>query len=267
MKALDIPPPHPESKGEGKEEEEVKGQKEWLHESSGCTIKVQNVTVSCSMGCALDLGQLARHIRYAEYNPRRSQQSLAMRLAQPPTTAILYPSGRMGVTGAQSESDAQLAARRLFRLISKQVTDNASSSKSSAATTGGDDGDGGSSRTGVKPRLSPIRTVAMQALVQVPFDVALELLALGKPRQATYDPEVFPGLIYKMQSQSHRQDRGGGSGGASGHQGGVVAFIFCSGRVLFTGARREEDIKAALDKLYPVLLEFKDNDVEHQTSG
>jgi len=56
---------------------------------------------------------------------------------------------------------------------------------------------------------------------------------------ASYEPELFPGLIYRLVSPR------------------VVFLIFVSGKVVITGAKKESDLSSALTKLYPVLVEFK----------
>lgn len=54
-----------------------------------------------------------------------------------------------------------------------------------------------------------------------------------------YEPELFPGLIYRMQQPK------------------IVLLIFVSGKVVLTGAKRREDLIAAFELIYPVLKEFK----------
>jgi transcription initiation factor TFIID TATA-box-binding protein len=56
---------------------------------------------------------------------------------------------------------------------------------------------------------------------------------------ASYEPELFPGLIYRLVNPR------------------VVFLIFVSGKIVITGAKKEIDLAHALTKLYPVLVEFK----------
>lgn len=56
---------------------------------------------------------------------------------------------------------------------------------------------------------------------------------------ASYEPELFPGLIYRLVSPR------------------VVFLIFVSGKIVITGAKKESDLSNALTKLYPVLVEFR----------
>jgi hypothetical protein len=56
---------------------------------------------------------------------------------------------------------------------------------------------------------------------------------------ASYEPELFPGLIYRLASPR------------------VVFLIFVSGKIVITGAKTERDVTDAFTKLYPVLSEFR----------
>jgi transcription initiation factor TFIID TATA-box-binding protein len=53
-----------------------------------------------------------------------------------------------------------------------------------------------------------------------------------------YEPEQFPGLIYRMDNPK------------------VVLLIFSSGKVVCTGARKEEEVREAINKLYDKLSEI-----------
>ena len=54
-----------------------------------------------------------------------------------------------------------------------------------------------------------------------------------------YEPEQFPGLIYRMQDPK------------------VVILLFASGKLVCTGAKQEQDVYTAVEKLHN-LLEEKD---------
>lgn len=58
------------------------------------------------------------HARNAEYNPKRFA-AVIMRIREPRTTALIFSSGKMVCTGAKSEEDSRLAARKYARIIQK----------------------------------------------------------------------------------------------------------------------------------------------------
>ena len=55
----------------------------------------------------------------------------------------------------------------------------------------------------------------------------------------SYEPELFPGLIYRMVKPR------------------VVLLIFVSGKVVLTGAKERSEIIEAFENIYPILLRFK----------
>ena len=69
----------------------------------------------------------------------------------------------------------------------------------------------------------------------VNFPIDLEHIADKQGDYCSYEPEVFPGLVYRM------------------HDPKLVLLIFVSGKVVLTGAKRKVDINKAFEKIYPVL--------------
>jgi hypothetical protein len=85
---------------------------------SGIVPTIQNVVATVNLGCPLELKKIAMHARNAEYNPKRFT-AVIMRLLDPKTTALIFASGKVVVTGAKSEEAARLAARKYARIIQK----------------------------------------------------------------------------------------------------------------------------------------------------
>ncbi|KAL8136295.1 hypothetical protein AgCh_010764 [Apium graveolens] len=75
----------------------------------------------------------------------------------------------------------------------------------------------------------------------VKFPIRLEGLAYSHGAFSSYEPELFPGLIYRM-----RQPK-------------IVLLIFVSGKIVITGAKVREEIYTAFENIYPVLTEFRRN--------
>lgn len=69
----------------------------------------------------------------------------------------------------------------------------------------------------------------------VGFNIRLEGLALQQYHSATYEPELFPGHIFRM------------------HRLRLVLLIFASGKVVFTGAKLMKDVEDAFQLIYPIL--------------
>lgn len=81
---------------------------------SGIVPTLQNIVATVNLDCRLDLKTIALHARNAEYNPKRFA-AVIMRIRQPKTTALIFASGKMVVTGAKSEQDRYGRPCSLFR--------------------------------------------------------------------------------------------------------------------------------------------------------
>jgi transcription initiation factor TFIID TATA-box-binding protein len=83
-----------------------------------------------------------------------------------------------------------------------------------------------------------LRSITIQNIVascDVGFTIRLEGLALAQFHSATYEPELFPGLVFRMRSPQ------------------LVLLIFVSGKVVITGAKNAEDIEGAFRLIRPIL--------------
>ncbi|KAK9829460.1 hypothetical protein WJX72_006000 [[Myrmecia] bisecta] len=181
---------------------------------SGIIPVLQNIVATVNFKCKLDLKNIALHARNAEYNPKRFA-AVIMRIRNPKTTALIFASGKMVVTGAKSESAAHLAARKYCRIIQKLGND---------------------------AHFQEFKVQNIVGSCDVKFPIRLEGLAYTHGMFCSYEPELFPGLIYRMKQPK------------------IVLLIFVSGKVVLTGAKQRSEIYQAFEAIYPVLQEFKKSD-------
>ena len=86
-----------------------------------------------------------------------------------------------------------------------------------------------------KPELKTVNIVASGSLGGM-IDLEKSAYDLGR---TMYEPEQFPGLIYRMDDPK------------------VVILLFASGKLVCTGAKREEDVYTAVNKLHQRLEDQK----------
>merc|ERR1712004_859961 len=177
----------------------------------GIVPQLQNIVSTVNLATPLDLKKIALHARNAEYNPKRFA-AVIMRIRDPRTTALIFSSGKMVCTGAKSEEDSRLAARKYARIIQK---------------------------LGFPAKFKEFKIQNMVGSRDVKFPIRLEGLMLTHGQFSSYEPELFPGLIYRMVKPR------------------IVLLIFVSGKVVLTGAKVREDIHEAFDLIHPILKNFK----------
>merc|ERR1711973_513153 len=180
--------------------------------SSEIVPQLQNIVSTANMGVKLDLKKIALQARNAEYNPKRFA-AVIMRIREPRTTALIFSSGKMVCTGAKSEEDSRLAARKYARIVQKLGFHSA--------------------------KFLDFKIQNMVGSCDVKFPIRLEGLVLTHSQFSSYEPELFPGLIYRMVKPR------------------IVLLIFVSGKVVLTGAKVRTEIYEAFENIYPILKNFK----------
>lgn len=177
----------------------------------GIVPQLQNIVATVNLCCRLDLRRIALMARNAEYNPRRFA-AVIMRIREPRTTALLFNSGKVVCTGAKSEFHSRVAARKFARITQK---------------------------LGFDAQFSDFKIQNIVASADVGFLIKLEALALNHPQFSCYEPELFPGLVYRMVRPS------------------VLLLVFVSGKVVLTGAKVRHQLYQAFDNIYPILEKYK----------
>ncbi|XP_053720591.1 uncharacterized protein LOC128758557 [Synchiropus splendidus] len=182
-----------------------------VSKNSDIVPQLQNIVSTVNVGCKLDLKTIALRARNCEYNPKRFA-AVIMRIREPRTTALIFSSGKMVCTGAKSEEQSRLAARKYARIIQK---------------------------LGFPAKFMDFKIQNMVGSCDVKFPIRLEGLVLSHHQFCSYEPELFPGLIYKMLKPK------------------IVLLIFVSGKVVLTGAKLRGEIYKAFDNIYPILKGFR----------
>jgi len=176
-------------------------------------INIENIVASATVQHRMELNAVVRAFPDAEYRPGRFP-GLVFRLKKPRTSTLIFGSGKMICTGARSEREAERALRKLVKVLKE----------------------GGILIMG-KPEIKIVNVVATANLGGSVDLSELYESERGMRGRIAYEPEQFPGLIYRMEDPR------------------AVFLIFSSGKLVCTGARREEDAHQAVIKLHQQLEE------------
>ncbi|XP_014249253.1 TATA-box-binding protein 2-like [Cimex lectularius] len=177
----------------------------------GPTPKIQNVVCTVNLDCNLDLQKINFRTRNSEYNPKRFC-GVVMRLVNPRSTALIFSSGKIVVTGVKHEEHAVLACRKYARIIQK---------------------------LGFPVKFINFKIHNMVATCDLRFPLRLENLHQIHGQFSSYEPELFPALIYRMVKPR------------------IVILIFVNGKLVVTGAKNRSDIHEGLDNMFPILKSFR----------
>ncbi|MCS7145225.1 MAG: TATA-box-binding protein [Nitrososphaerota archaeon] len=173
------------------------------------TIEIQNVVASVTLNQRLDLNAIQNAFPEAEYKPAQFP-GLVFRLAKPKTATLIFSSGKMVCTGAKSEEEAVKAVKIVVKLLKKE---------------------------NFLIREEPI--IEIQNIVaSIDLHGRINLIQAAQALEnVMYEPEQFPGLIYRMSTPK------------------VVILMFASGKLVCTGAKFEKEVYEAIRILRNELIE------------
>lgn len=185
--------------------------------SSGCPLipRVVNIVACVEYGVPFDLNKIATHLRNAEFNPKRFPAA-TIRIQEPKATALAFKNGKVNIVGCTTEDDAYLSARKFGRIFKN---------------------------LGFNVQMKSFNIANIVATMNCQFPIHLESLASSKHKLfCTYNPEVFSGLIYRVNQRPK-----------------CTFLVFVSGKIIVTGAKKIEHIHSAINYLYPILQQYARN--------
>ncbi len=170
-------------------------------------IRIQNVVATASLDQKFDLLAIMKVFRNVEYRPKKFP-GLVFRLKKPKTATLIFSTGKMVCTGAKSEKMARSAVKKVVQELKNN---------------------------GIIILRKP--TIVIQNIVAsanlhglVDLEMAADILD-----NVMYEPEQFPGLIYRMGDPK------------------VVILVFASGKLVCTGGKSAEMVDVAVAKLHDIL--------------
>jgi transcription initiation factor TFIID TATA-box-binding protein len=172
-------------------------------------INIQNVVATGTMNQKIDLNAVVKGYPSVEYRPEQFP-GLVFRLKRPKTATLIFSSGKMVCTGAKSGKESRRAIMQVVKELKKGGVIILS-----------------------KPDFKVVNIVASASLGGK-VDLEKTVVTL---RKTMYEPEQFPGLIYRMDEPK------------------VVILIFASGNLVVTGAKKDQDVYDAVHKLHGNLEE------------
>ena len=174
---------------------------------SNLDFEIQNVVACADLNQNINLLDVMKFFVNVKYEPRRFLD-LVFRLNRPKTATLIFRTGKMVCTGAKSEKMAKRAVRKVVKKLREE----------------------GFIIMG-KPDIT-IENVVSTANLGGKVDLET---AAAYMDNLMYEPEQFPGLIYRMKEPK------------------VVLLIFASGKMVITGAKSFKWSKEAAENMMTLL--------------
>jgi len=176
------------------------------------TPNVVNLVASTRLATTLDVVQLAIDLDL-HYEPEQFP-GMVFRVTDPKVCVLVFRSGKVVATGAKSYADARTAFQRLHDELVKH-----------------------NYNPWPFPEDSEIITQNLVVTYDAGVPLQLPALAMTLPLDRTeYEPEQFPGLIYRISSPT------------------AVCLIFSSGKCVITGTKSLEDAQIATEQVHDEIM-------------
>ncbi len=186
--------------------------------------KIENVVATVVMEITekIDLVKIARKFEDVEYNPERFP-GLVMRITDPKATFLIFSTGKMVITGLRRADQASAGVKKIVKSIKKAGIN-------------------------VSNPVITVQNIVASGDLHTFIDLNMAAIIM---ENAMYEPEVFPGLIYRMKDPK------------------TVFLIFSTGKVVCTGAKNKKFVKEAFIKLNKKVRELgiakkNEENVEYQ---
>ena len=173
--------------------------------------KIVNIVISTSLDHKIPLERLIMDLPNTEYNPE-TFPGLIMKTKEPKASFLIFSSGKVVCTGTKSLDEAEYALERLIEYMKKVDI-----------------------IIKIKPKIRVENVVASSDI-----DMKLDLNEIAiKLTNVEYEPEQFPGLVFKINDETK-----------------ATFLIFGNGKIVCTGTKSDKDVHVAIKNLMQVFKKY-----------
>jgi len=166
-------------------------------------LKIQNIVATTSLFTKVPLVKLVRSQSNTEYNPEQFP-GLVLRIKKPKSAVLVFSSGNLVCTGTKSVKQVGEVIKQVIKQLRKIGV-----------------------HVKEKPKITVQNIVASGSINVV---MNLNELAL-KLENTEYEPEQFPGLVYKLDEPN------------------ATFLLFSNGKLVCTGTKNKKQLDEAMKKL------------------
>ena len=166
-------------------------------------LKIQNIVATISLGVKVPLVKLVRSQANTEYNPEQFP-GLVLRIKKPKSAVLVFSSGNLVCTGTKSIKQV----REVIVQVIKQLR-----------------------KIGIKVKGKPkINVQNIVASGSINIVMNLNEIAI-KLENTEYEPEQFPGLVYKLEEPT------------------ATFLLFSNGKLVCTGTKNRKQLDESMKRL------------------
>ncbi len=166
-------------------------------------VEIVNIVATSEIGEDIDLKRVAK-LDGVKYNPKVFPGAV-LRIKQPKAAVLVFKSGRIVCTGTKRIEDARIAVEKAVKIIAD---------------------------TGIRVKFGEIRIQNVVASADLGSEINLNALAIGFLERIEYEPEQFPGLVYRLDDPR------------------AVILVFSTGKIVVVGCKDTDEVERAVKNVY-----------------
>ncbi|EGT42198.1 hypothetical protein CAEBREN_08601 [Caenorhabditis brenneri] len=89
------------------------------YQAKSVVFEIQNIVATCNVRFSINLGGISfTHLKFCTFEPEIFP-GLHYRMLQPKVTIVIFPSGKLNITGAKNKEDIDTAFRHIYPILRK----------------------------------------------------------------------------------------------------------------------------------------------------
>jgi transcription initiation factor TFIID TATA-box-binding protein len=181
-------------------------------------VEIVNMTYYVNLNCKVNLEFIAKNLNDVKYDKMRFSAAIK-RIREPKSTILIFNNGKLIITGCKSEDQCNMVSQKIAQSIQNLGYD-------------------------IK-----ITDQCVKNLVgSIDYGSKIDLFALAKciGPKASFEPELFPGLIFSSKKMNSND----------GDKQNCKITVFRSGKINITGTKTKDELNDAFSSIFYYLIEL-----------
>jgi transcription initiation factor TFIID TATA-box-binding protein len=181
-------------------------------------VEIVNMTYYVNLNCKLNLGFIAKTLTDIEYNEKKFSAAIK-RIRDPKSTVLIFNNGKLIITECKSEDQCNIASQKIAKPIQK---------------------------LGYNVNIAEKSVKNMVGSIDYGSKIDLISLANSIGSNASFEPELFPGLIFSSKKLNANDV----------DKQNCKITVFRSGKINITGTKTKEELNDAFSSIFYYLIEL-----------
>ena len=181
-------------------------------------VEIVNMTYYVNLNCKLNLEFIAKSLDNVRYDKKKFSAAIK-RIKDPKCSILIFNNGKLIITGCKSEDQCNIVSQKIAESIQ---------------------------RIGYEVRITDRSVKNLVGSIDYGSNIDLFTLAKSIGPNASFEPELFPGLIFSSKKINIKD----------GDKQNCKITVFRSGKINITGTKTKEELNDAFSSIFYYLIEL-----------